>query len=100
MRPIYLAYGRAISLAVPYESIIVNGTVAAGAVSILPGSARAVGSAMRGANGEFFIAVTPQVAWVHEGPDAPPPVTVACSASECTVERQTSSSLVFVALKP
>jgi hypothetical protein len=72
---VYLAYGKAISLAVPYEDIIVNGSIAADALTMLPGSARAVASAMRSERG-FFIVVTPRVVWTHAGPDTPPPVAL------------------------
>jgi hypothetical protein len=126
---VYLAYGKAISLAVPYEDVIINGTISAGAITVLPGSARAIGSAMRNARG-FFIVVTPRVVWTHAGSDTPPPETVsfkfdptwtespgyadaggggtvqlldlltnkttAC-IGHCTIEKKTSSSLVYFA---
>lgn len=118
---IYLAYGRAISLAVPHEDTIINGTIAAEAITIMPDSAPALGSAMyNGQTGEVFIAVTPAVAWTHEGPEPPPPVTVrfrfrsSISGDEvkvvdlltnettlcfghCVIERNASASVVFTA---
>ena len=119
---VYLALGRAISLAVPFEDVIINGTLAYSAIQILNGSAAALGSAMRHPDGRFFIAVTPAVAWTHTSSSRPAAVTVRFSFSTsdhgrgavsltdlttgekvvcgryCDVTRSLSASAVFAAI--
>jgi hypothetical protein len=80
----YLALAEAISLAVPYEDVIINGTAcgqqACDCVSVEAGDSSskpsALASAMRHASGVQFIAVTPAVAWMHHGADRPKPELV------------------------
>ena len=118
---IHLAYGRAISIAAQHESTIINGSIAADLITVLPDSAPALGSAViNTASNEAFMAVTPRVTWTHEGPDPPAPVLVrfrfessVCGDEvqlidlesnamtlcfgHCVIERNTSASMVFAA---
>ena len=117
----FLALGRAISLAVPFEDVIMNGTTAPGAVRIHNSSAPALGSAMRHPDGRYFVAVTPSIAWLHTSCSEPAPVPVRFSFStvghgggrvtlkdlvtgeeiscgkSCEVRRSLSASAVFAA---
>ena len=122
-RGIYLAYGRAISLAVPFEDILLNGTVHPQVIS-MDGGTPALASAMRSAAPpyRYFVAVTPSAAWTHEGPTEPNPTTVSfaldvgskryyevteltgsgakmsCGGGDaCRITRSLSASAVFVA---
>ena len=81
---IYLAMGEAISLAIPFEDVIINGTACAQktceGVSVTVGDNHnkpvALASAMHHPSGKQFIVVTPTVAWMHHGPGAPKPEQV------------------------
>ena len=121
-RGIYLAYGRAISLAVPFEDILLNGTVHPQVISMDSGTP-ALASAMRSAAPpyRYFAAITPSAAWTHEGPTEPNPTTVSfaldvgskryevmeltgggekmsCGGGDaCRITRSLSASAVFVA---
>ena len=67
---VYLAVAQAIDLAAPYEEILLNGTAAAGAVTVHSGNA--VASAIRDARHRHFIAISPDAIMKHGGTGRPP----------------------------
>ena len=72
---IYLAWGEAISLTVPYEDIIFNGSIARDLVKVAADNAQASAIHHRSTN-RAFIAISPDAIMQHGGTDRPPMTTV------------------------